>query len=240
MDFLTDYYTALDEDSLQISAAQGSAFAKQVADDFNPIHHADSRRFCVPGDLLFSIAIARYGIREHMEFQFLDLLAADMPVIYPDNMEGADLDLTIVNANGKATLGVHGRGAASKRESQAESLVRNYVAFSGQNFPHILVPLMREQRVMFNPQRPLVIYQSMQLSLHHLEFDVVDVTLGETRLEINGKRGEATLNFLLSNGDEELGHGHKILIVSGLRDYDEEAIQAIQDEYAESKKRYQS
>ena len=56
--------------SLTISAEQGSRFAKTISNDFNPIHDADSKRFCVPGDLLFALVLQRYGLSQKMSFHF--------------------------------------------------------------------------------------------------------------------------------------------------------------------------
>ena len=49
---------------------QASDFAKRVADDFNPLHDVDAKRFCVPGDLLFAVILSKYGISRHMQFVF--------------------------------------------------------------------------------------------------------------------------------------------------------------------------
>lgn len=238
MNFLTEFYSEKNSGSVVVTAQQGSRFAKEIADDFNPIHHPESRRFCVPGDLLFAIAIARYGLREEMTFQFLDLLGAGVVIQYPDSLPANNAKVEIKNSGGKPTLGLNYVGLASNLLSQKESLVRNYVAFSGHNFPDILVPLMREKNVMFNPQRPLVIYQSMHLSFTHFEFDTLQVELAETELSVAGKRGDAKLCFHLKDGSSVIGEGHKILVLSGLRDYDESAIQSMREEYALSKHRY--
>jgi len=68
MKFLSDFYSALQGDQISVSAEQGNNFAKFIADDFNPIHDTQSKRFCVPGDLLFAIALERYGLHESMSF----------------------------------------------------------------------------------------------------------------------------------------------------------------------------
>lgn len=231
MQFLSSYYS-LDQDEVVISAAQGSAFAKGVAGDFNPIHDPESRRFCVPGDLLFAIAIQRYGIYQSMAFEFLDLLGADIGMRYPEQFPQQAKRLEIFSSKDKPTLGLNVEGANSQVESQQESLIKNYVAFSGHNFPDILVPLMREQNVMFNPARPLVIYQNMQLNFQHLKFKTLDVELAQTSLVVNNKRGDATLNFKLKDEQgKEVGEGAKTLILSGLREYKEEQIQEMRDEF---------
>ncbi len=36
----------------------------RVVDDFNPIHDEDNKRFCVPGDLLFSVLLANVGLSQ--------------------------------------------------------------------------------------------------------------------------------------------------------------------------------
>ena len=51
---LEKYYT-LDGSRLSFTRQQASDFAKSVAGDFNPIHDIDSKRFCVPGDLLLDV-----------------------------------------------------------------------------------------------------------------------------------------------------------------------------------------
>ncbi len=64
--------------------------------------------------------------------------------------------------------------------------------------------------------------------------------LAKTRLSIDGKRGDAWLEFdLLSNGDV-IGHGKKHMLLSGLRAYEQEAIDAMVNQYRESKRNYQS
>ena len=53
---LDEYYSD-GNGHIAISREQASDFAKGVAGDFNPIHDVDAKRFCVPGDLLFSLAL---------------------------------------------------------------------------------------------------------------------------------------------------------------------------------------
>ena len=62
---LTPYYQQ-DAEFVTITREQGSQFAKKVADDFNPLHDADAKKFCVPGDLLFSLVLSRYGVSENL------------------------------------------------------------------------------------------------------------------------------------------------------------------------------
>ncbi len=228
MQFLDDYYAADADGNICVSDQQGSAFAKQIANDFNPIHDVGAKRFCVPGDLLFSIALRQYGLHQQMKFEFLDLVKSTVPLIYPDAL--SDGEATVTYENGKQVLAAEAAGDRLS-DSAAECLLRQYVAFSGHNFPHILVPLMRQHNVMINPARPLVIYQSMSFELRVDAVSALEIRLQDTNLEVNGKRGDAVLKFSFYDGDEEVGHGAKNLVLSGLRPFDEQAIQRLCDDY---------
>ncbi len=67
------FYTSNTSD-IRISARQASSFAKQVAGDFNPIHDPDNKRFRVPGNLLFALALAYQGVNRQMSFSFAGML----------------------------------------------------------------------------------------------------------------------------------------------------------------------
>ena len=69
MNFLAPY-TSFSGKSVSFSRSQASRFAKQVADDFNPLHDVDAKRFCVPGDLLFAVLIQHLGLYPRMNFTF--------------------------------------------------------------------------------------------------------------------------------------------------------------------------
>jgi len=219
---------------VSVSAEQGNNFAKHVANDFNPIHDTESKRFCVPGDLLFAIALQRYGLRESMSFRFQELIKADTALSYPE-IEAVSADFSVTCDRSKAVLGIEFNGKNSTDAKKIEQLIRNYVIFSGQNFPHILVPLMQEHQVMINPARPLVIYQSMSLNFDSLDFDDVTIELSDTELEVIGKRGNAQLHFDLKDGDRKIGTGLKKLVLSGLREYQQASIDSMCEQYDASK-----
>ena len=54
-----DQFASQSGAQLSINVHQASQFAKSVSGDFNPIHDPSNRRFCVPGDLLFALAVER-------------------------------------------------------------------------------------------------------------------------------------------------------------------------------------
>lgn len=80
--FLDNFYNQ-NQLELTISAEQGSSFAKSISNDFNPIHDPDSKRFCVPGDLLFALVLQRYGLSQNMTFNFAGMVGGDTGLLFP-------------------------------------------------------------------------------------------------------------------------------------------------------------
>nr|WP_298415978.1 DUF3581 family protein [uncultured Halomonas sp.] len=229
--FLDDYYTVRDG-RFCISAEQASRFAKQMADDYNPIHDPDARRFCVPGDLLFALVLARYGVSQQMRFYFRGMVGADMPL---EINERADNTLGMSDTSGKEVLIVERSGEASVDPAVIEAFTCRYIAFSGHNFPHYLQPLMEQQGVMFNPQRPLVIYDSMGFTLSSLDIASLEVEFAGSSFEVNGKRGDAHLEFKMVSQGVTVGEGSKKLVVSGLRPYDATVMDEFVDDFERRK-----
>ncbi|MEX0729361.1 MAG: DUF3581 domain-containing protein [Aquisalimonadaceae bacterium] len=219
--FLDQFHSSKDG-HVRITAEQASRFAKEVAGDFNPIHDPGAKRFCVPGDLLFSLVLARYGLSSKMTFSFKGMVGDGVPLRFPESPESL---IEITDDAGRTCLQVERHGVPLRNAALAENLARHYVAFSGQNFPHFLKPLMAEQQVMFNPDRPLVIYESMSFDLQHLNFSNPGLELADSQLKVNGKRGDAYLGFRISADGEVVGTGFKKLVISGLRAYDEDRLQ---------------
>ena len=84
---------------------------------------------------------------------------------------------------------------------------------------------------MINAQRPLVIYQSMSLQLDKLNLTKPTLKLSKTTLKINGKRGDAHLYFDVLDGPTLIGRGVKHLILSGLRPFDQGAVDIMVSDY---------
>ena len=225
--FLQSFHSS-DQDSISISAEQGSDFAKSVSNDFNPIHDTDGKRFCVPGDLLFALVLQRYGLSQVMSFNFSGMVSADTALFFPPSVGE---DFRIIDDRDKCYLGVSRSGDNAANMCLVEQLVKVYVLFSGQNFPHILVPLMAEHQVMINPVRPLVIYDSMSLRLDRLTLTKPTVELAGTSLRVDGKRGEVQLQFRFMDEGRIVGSGVKKLILSGLREYQQDAIDSMVADY---------
>ncbi len=220
---LIDQYYNAHDGKISFTREQGSNFAKQVADDFNPIHDPDARRFCIPGDLLFSIILARYGLSQHMEFAFTGMVVDGIELLLPESAP----QLAINDTQGKQYLTIRREGENSRDAVLIDRLTREYVAFSGPTFPHILVPLLAEQNVMINPDRPMVMYESMTIDLERLDIEAPSLELDHTELVIKGKRGELQLAFKLEESGAVVGRGNKRMILSGLREYDKAATDSI-------------
>ena len=233
--FLKEFYS-IDDGSVVITAQQASLFAKQVAKDFNPLHDPDAKRFCVPGDLLFSLVLEKYGLSEKMHFTFAGMVGHAVKLNFPDT----DADqFDIKDNNDKTYLHIERSGDVDQNESMIEALVRDYVAFSGHNFPYVLVPLLEKENVMFSLDRPLVIYENMNIEFNHLNFNNPRLEMLEPELEVNGKRGSARLHFQIKSDDEEVvGSGLKKLTISGLRQLEAEPLQQFVDNYLARKEQH--
>ena len=231
---LEKYYN-LEGSKLSFTRQQASDFAKSEADDFNSIHDADSKRFCVPGDLLFSVIIHHYGLRQTMGFSFSGMVGDDVNLILP---EVSAREISIYDENDKKYLDVSSNGAHSHNEGLIDSLTSNYVRFSGHTFPHVLVPMMQENNVMINTERPLVIYDHMRISLDTLDIDSIDLTLSESIFRLYGKRGDVALNYDLSCNGETVGKGQKKMVLSGLREFEQSKIDGLVELYNSRKNLY--
>lgn len=228
-------YCRITDDKISFTRQQASDFAKQIADDFNPLHNSDAKRFCVPGDLLFAIILERAGLHQEMSFTFSGMVTDATKLNIPTEITTS---ASIVDDKQKEYLNIKVAGNCTKNRAAIESLTRAYVEFSGHTFPHILVELMNECQVMINPTRPMVMYESMSIQLDVLDFEEVALRLSSTTLDIEGKRGNACLSFDLISQGEVIGHGKKFMLLSGLRDYCQETIDTIVSHYNDTKAQY--
>jgi len=232
--FLENYCRISDE-KISFTRQQASDFAKQIADDFNPLHNIDAKRFCVPGDLLFALILERAGLHQEMSFTFSGMVTDTTTLNIPTEITTI---ASIVDDKEKEYLKMSVAGNSTKNSHSITSLTRAYVEFSGHTFPHILVELMKKNNVMINPARPMIMYESMSIELNNLEFQDIALRLSSTTLEIEGKRGNACLSFDLISQDNVIGHGKKFMLLSGLRDYCQETIDNIVTQYNETKANY--
>lgn len=229
---MIDQYYNRPDGCISFTREQGSKFAKNVACDFNPLHDEDAKRFCIPGDLLFSVILARYGISRHMEFVFSGMVVEGVELLLPEPSP----ELRLLDREGREYLTVKRSGESTRDEPLIQAITRAYVEFSGQTFPHILVPLLAEKGVMINPDRPMVIYASMIIDLDRLDIERPMLEPDHNRLEIDGKRGSLALAFNLCEGGEVVGRGRKHMLLSGLREYDEQVSRDTIARYDERKR----
>lgn len=230
-------YCSIDNEKISFTRQQGSDFAKQVADDFNPLHNITAKRFCVPGDLLFSIIIAKSGLHKEMSFNFSGMVNDGIELTFPNEIIN---NFDIVDNKDKTYLSVEASGDKTHCASLINALTKAYVDFSGHTFPDILVKLMTESNVMINPARPMIMYQCMKISLDRLDITSLTLKLSKTSLSIEGKRGDAWLEFDLISDGEVVGHGKKHMLLSGLRGYCSDSVKTMVAEYKNSKAAYNS
>ncbi|MCU7873978.1 MAG: DUF3581 domain-containing protein [Candidatus Thiodiazotropha sp. (ex Lucinoma borealis)] len=229
-------FFSMSGNQVKISRQQASRFAKEIADDFNPLHDTDAKMFCVPGDLLFSVALNRLGLSQHMRFNFSGMVS-DNAVIFPDS-ESSQID--VVDSEGKQYLSILREGDISHDQALINCLSNRYVAFSGKTFPHILVPLMAQQGVMINPSRPLVMYQSMEINLDRLDLSDPHLESTGSSLDVQGKKGTVRLDFRFVEDGVEVGRGAKYMALRGLQSYQDETMQRVVDQYNSYKQAYQT
>tara|TARA_B110000211_G_C13891912_1_gene469953 strand:+ start:56 stop:766 length:711 start_codon:yes stop_codon:yes gene_type:complete len=230
---LIEQYCNMGNGNVTFTRQQASDFAKKVSDDFNPLHNTDAKRFCVPGDLLFSMVLANYGTSTHMKFNFSGMVTEDVCLSLPNPSP-----LLVLNGdNGKEYLTIERSGETSTNSQLIDNLTRSYVTFSGHTFPHILMPLLEQQQVMINPARPMVMYQSMLIDLDRLDLVNVELTLDpeKTSISVSGKRGHVCLAFHLISNDQIIGRGEKHMVVSGLKPYEKSVVDQIIDDYSQWK-----
>ncbi len=240
-------YFSESDGAVSFTEEQASAFAKGVAGDFNPIHNPQSKRFCVPGDLLFSVLLHRYGAARTTRVQFSGMLDGNTRMQMPATVDGEAL---ISDMKDRALLSLNLDGPRFVNQSFIAQLCNQYVHFSGRTFPDILVPLMRDAGVMINPDRPLVIYKDMAIELNGAAEAIFNpseagqldelcqplesglaLELADTDMTVDGRKGLVRLSFSIAVAGRNIGMGEKNMVLSGLREYDEAAMQKIVDQY---------
>ena len=240
-------YCSEDGEAVFFDEEQASRFAKQVAGDFNPIHDPGSKRFCVPGDLLFSVLLHRYGAAQSTSVNFSGMLDGKTRITLPSELVQP---LHILDARDKPLLSLFQTGRRFRNAEFISLLCEQYVQFSGQTFPSILVPLMQSANVMINPDRPLVIYKDMTIELNDYACDLfaenasgdfdewisppptpMTLRLADSDISVNGRKGAVRLQFSIDLAGQQIGSGEKNMLLSGLREYDAAAMQTVVDMY---------
>ncbi len=225
--FLSAFHSR-DQEKRWVSAAQGSRFAKEIAGDYNPLHDQDAPRFCVPGDLLFALTIGQYGLARQLELTFKGMLRADTVLLYPEHPPEP---FSIVGDNGREYVTINRQDPFETAPSIQLGLIKAYVACSGQTFPDLLQPLLAQEGVMFNPDRPFVVYDRMVMALDRAPQQAPSLQLARSGLQTDGKRGDAHFEFAISDDGQTIGHCRKQMVVSGLRPYNHAAMAQAVAEY---------
>jgi hypothetical protein len=233
---LDNFYTT-DNNTLSFTREQASAFAKNMAGDFNPIHDVDARRFCVPGDLLFSVVAAKVGVSSAMRFEFQSMVNENTQVQLP-TITAEQQAFTVCDQSDKALMQIERSGASTTDQVFILNFIEQYVRFSGKAFPDILTGLMKQEGVMINPARPLVIYTSMEINIDAFETGALTLDFAGASLDVNGKKGDVVLKFDISVDGTRVGQGNKNMVLGGLRPYEQVVIHKLVEDYNLSKSNY--
>ncbi|PCI22952.1 MAG: hypothetical protein COB62_00635 [Piscirickettsiaceae bacterium] len=225
-------YYKLENATLSFTREQASSFAKFVAGDFNPIHDVDAKKFCVPGDLLFAVSIATFGVSQNMRFSFESMVSDKTMINVPLEYDGK---IDLKNQNDKAIMSIECSGDSTKDKRFITSLIEKYVQFSGKTFPDILMDLMKQHKVMINPARPLIIYRTMAVHIDDFPMGELSLEFAGASLSAEGKKGDVKLEFDLFVDGKKIGHGIKSMVIAGLRPYDAVAADKIIADYNQTK-----
>jgi hypothetical protein len=223
IDWLDGFYHGSDHERW-VTADQGSRFAKQIAGDHNPLHDPDSSRFCVPGDLLFALILRRYGLARRFALSFRGMLRAGTRLRFPSQPSERFM---LADENDRDTVEVCHEQPLADDLAGRLALIEAYVACSGETFPDRLGPLLAEAGVMFNPQRPFLVYDGMNLAMDRAPGAGLEVRPVDASLTVNGKRADVQFDYQLIDADGTPGTASKRMVVSGLRAYDAEAMAAV-------------
>jgi len=234
--FLNEFYSQKDS-SFRFTQQQASRFAKTVANDYNKIHDVDNKRFCVPGDLLFAVSLAKFGLSETMKINFTGMVKNDVDLQFSPLLNNKT---AIVNADEQAFMELELGGNTSYDEEIISKIIKEYVQFSGKNFPDIMVPLMRSENLMFNPARALIMYKCMQINLTRVDVKSIALKFDEAIISVQGKRATVTFKFDFYEGDEKVGTGQKEMLLSGLIQYEESVMDGVIADYQAAKTKYLS
>jgi len=74
--------------------------------------------------------------------------------------------------------------------------------------------------------------------LDTLDIDSIDLNLKENVFRLYGKRGDVALNYDLCCNGERVGMGQKKMVLSGLREFDQNKIDKLVDAYSALKNGY--
>jgi len=232
--FLNEFYFQKDS-TFRFTQQQASRFAKTIANDYNKIHDVDNKRFCVPGDLLFAVSLAKFGLSETMKIDFTGMVKNDTDLAFSPLVENKT---EIVNTDHKSFMELEMAGQSSHNDNIITKIIKEYVQFSGKNFPDIIVPLMRSENLMFNPARALIMYKSMQINMTRVHVNSIELKFDDAVIEVQGKRATVTFKFGFYEGEDKVGTGQKEMVLSGLIPYEESVMAGVIADYQAAKSKY--
>jgi hypothetical protein len=78
----------------------------------------------------------------------------------------------------------------------------------------------------------------MRIALDTLDIGEISLSLADSEFRLYGKRGDVALNFDLSCNGEKVGKGQKKIVLSGLREFDQDKIDELVQIYNQHKNDY--
>lgn len=224
---LKEYYSE-HNGSFSFSQLQASNFAKLIANDYNNIHDVNSRRFCVPGDLLFALSLTKFGLYPNMKIEFKDMVKNDTSLQFT---RVDDENTAITGEEEQEFMTLASSGEPVTEPTLITKIIQDYVRFSGENFPTLLVPLLKEKALMLSPTRALAMYKNMSINLHTQALNNPTIAFAGSDIEVQGKRATVILKFNFIEDAQIVGTGQKEMILSGLIPYQQEVVDGVIRDY---------
>ncbi|MFT7683421.1 MAG: hypothetical protein ACI935_002917, partial [Moritella dasanensis] len=89
-----------------------------------------------------------------------------------------------------------------------------------------------------NPARALIMYRSMEINMTRVQVNSIELKFDEAIIEVQGKRATVTFKFDFYEGDDKVGTGQKVMLLSGLIAYEESVMSGVIADYQAAKEKY--
>ena len=210
-----DYFVAVG-----ISNNNVSKFAKEICNDFNPIHSNKKSKPIVPGDLFVVLFLLSNGLYKRTIIEFKKISYPIQKFIITKSSILNSKNESVVNFTLKDDI------VADSNSIFLSGFLREFCKISGTIFAQELEPIFIKYRKMPNPQKPRMLYESTQINLDkeiiNLKVDFVQIKFLEPNVII--LENQATVNFqiLVLQSGRTIGLITKTLFCTNLEEYTQE------------------
>lgn len=206
-----------------------SAYARNVAKDFNPIHSHLAKKYCVPGDLIFALITEMHGAHNYMRVDFLNRVGAECKLFFDTKR----IALALLDVDKKLYAELATAGDKSVCPKRLKTVSNVVVSCTSGYFPYKLIDNLREENVMLSIRRSMVMLKSIEVELRNIHSASSLVAKYQSSgLELSGKRGEVKVYFQLFDDDGiSVGFVTKTVLIIGIEKFNDKASKQYLDDY---------